>query len=57
MVQAMDAEFGLNFNMMKKYIVGVISPDGLPNLLDHKVSCWQYMLRITQANKMEPRSH
>ncbi|CAE7852149.1 unnamed protein product [Symbiodinium microadriaticum] len=35
---AMDTEFGLNFNLMKRYIVGVITPDGLPNLSDHRVA-------------------
>ena len=33
----MDTEFGLNFNLLKLYIVNVMSPDGLPNLSDHRV--------------------
>ncbi|OLP96134.1 Halomucin [Symbiodinium microadriaticum] len=36
--KAMDTEFGLNFNLLKLYIVNVMSPDGLPNLSDHRVA-------------------
>ena len=35
-MQVTELEFRLNYELLKAYIVGVVGPDRLPGLSDHK---------------------